>query len=193
MNGIDFLHSLGFEAPRREVEWLDVLVYAQEQNPEPGGAARWLADEMGVSTRSAERYLAIATPGVKETQMPVRHAQVEAAERLKAEIKAEWDEEDSAAQRQQIADLLRLISHVSPGKVGVQSRSGPQAGGSRSIGGELDVDLDAVADAWEDDDEDLAAAELSDAIVSAYGQRGGVDSLDDALRITDYPPGLDWR
>jgi len=85
VSGVEWLRALeGGSAGHRQVEWLDVLVYAEEEHG--AGASRWLADEMGVSLRSAERYLAITKPGVAQSQQPSRRAQAEAAQRLQARI-----------------------------------------------------------------------------------------------------------
>jgi len=201
ISGVDWLRALeGGSAGHRTVEWLDVLVYAEEEHG--SGASRWLADEMGVSLRSAERYLAITKPGVGQSQQPSRHAQVEAAQRLQARIQREWDRADAADQRRQVADLLRAIRRVAPGTVRVRSvsrgknRSGsPRATleSSRSIPGEIAVDLSDAADLWEQGLDGEAAAALSDAIIDGYGNRGDIDELSRSIRIVEYPPDMDYR
>lgn len=203
MYGVDFLRTLEGRSISREVEWLDVLVYAEEQHPEPGGAARFLERELGVSRRSAERYLAVTKPGVSESQQPARHVVKDAVERLRGRIQREWDEADEAHQRRQVADLLRSIRQIKPGKVKVRSvsagrgRHGQRRGGSldgtRTINEWLSVDLADVADLWEERQDGEAAAALSDAIMDAYGAKGDVDELSSSIRITGYPLDLDYR
>lgn len=194
MNGSSFLRSLeGGAASHREVEWLDVLVYAEENHPGPGNAARWLADEMGVSRRTAERYLAITTPGTEQSHQPRRAEQVAAADRLREEIQEEWDDADAEQDRQQVADLLRLIRKIKPGRVIVRDvSSGRTKDSQRTIGKPLDVDLDAVAEAWEDGDDQEAADLLGQIIIEAYGNDGGVEELDENIMIVDYLDGIDW-
>jgi len=203
MYGVDFLRSLEGRSISREVEWLDVLVYAEEKHPGKGEAAKWLAGELGVSVRSAQRYLAVTTPGVKESQQPSRHTVTEAVERLRARIQREWDEADEAHQRRQVADLLRAIRRIKPGKVKVRSvsrgkgrhghaRTGP-LDGTRTINRWVSVDLSDVADLWEDRQDGEAAAALSDAIIDAYGAAGDIDELSSSIRITGYPPDLDYQ
>lgn len=186
MDGTSWLRSLGGPpAEAREPEWLDVLIYAQEQHPAPGAAAQWLADELGVSRRSGERYLALG-------QQPTQRARA-ASERLRDDIRDAWAEADAAEARQQVADLLRLIRSVEPGRVEVVDISDGRGMKSvRSIQGSLDVDLEAVASAWEDEDDQAAADALSDAIIRAYGDKGDVDELDANLMITDYLDGIDY-
>lgn len=187
MDGISWLRSLGGPVREREPEWLDVLVYAKEQHPEPGGASKWLAAELGVSVRSGERYLEL-------DQQPVRHRVTDEIERVKDRIRAEWAAADAADARQQVADLLALITEVSPGRCSIEELSGKYAGrdGSRSIGGGLAVDLGTVADLWSDGDDQGAADALSDAIVEAYGERGGYAELHSYLAIRDYLDGIDY-
>lgn len=186
MDGVSWLKSLGGPAAaQREPEWLDVLVYALDEHPGRGEAAKWLAGELGVTVRSAERYLALG-------MQPTLHAR-DAAERLKGRVRAEWAKADEETARQQVADLLRLIRHVEPGVVEVEDLSDPRMGGSRSIPGPpLSVDLGPVADAWEDEDEDAAAQALSDAIMEAYGDRGSSPNLHEHLSIVDYRDGIDY-
>lgn len=203
MYGVDFLRTLEGRSISREVEWLDILVYAEEKHPEPGGAARFLERELGVSRRSAERYLAVTKPGVKESQQPARGVVKDAVEHLRARIQREWDRADDAHQRRQVADLLRAIRAIKPGRVKVRSvsrgkgrRGLPRTGsldGTRTINTWLSVDLADVADLWEQGKEGEAAAALSDAIVDAYGNRGDVDELSSSIRITGYPLDLDYR
>lgn len=187
MDGISFLRSLGGGgAYSREPEWLDVLVYAEENHPGKGQAARWLADELDVNVRSAQRYLQLG-------QQPTLYAR-DAAEGLRQRVREEWADADEADARQQVSDLLRLIRHVDPGFITVSEISDPNAPDStRASVGEVDVDLSAVADAWDDEDDQAAADALSDAIIQAYGDKGGVDELHDNLMIVDYRDGIDWR
>lgn len=188
MDGISWIRSLGGPpAAAREPDWLDVLIYAEEQHPGKGDAARWLAGELGVSVRSAERYRALG-------QLPARHRVTDELDRIRDQIREEWAEADAEQARQQVADLLRLITTVSPGRVEVLNLSGKNRGRveSRSIVGDLPVNLGDVASAWEDEDEEGAALALSEAIIEAYGDRGAVDELHAYLDISSYVDGLDY-
>lgn len=197
MDGIRWLRSLeGGSAGHREADWLDVLVYAEEQ-PKP---TAWLAETMGVHLRSAERYLAAVGGGKGGIgAQPTRGPAKAGARVAMAKVTAEWAEADQAEQRQQVADLLRLVDTIEippQQRVVVASKSDRRARESerrikKPLTGMNDR-MQAVADAWEDEDQDEAAELLGAAILDAYGDAGNVEHLSSNIRIVDYPDGIDY-
>ena len=180
MNGREWLQSLGGGSPEpARPEWLDVLVWAQEQHPGRGEAARWLADELGVNVRSAQRYLALDAE-------PKRGAARSNAEALRVRLENELRDQAAEQRRGYVAGLLREMSSLKPGTVEVVNKSDHRPAGTRRVPPLDDVDLDRVADLWEADDEDGAEEELSDVIMDAYG------GLSEFLLITDYLDGIDY-
>lgn len=191
MQGRTWLASLSVPTPHREATWLDILVYAEEHHPGytgRGAASKWLAAELGVDVRSAQRYLKLDYP-------PGRHVVRDAAERLRGEIESQWASEDASQQRADVAELLRLIDRLQVGKVSVVNTSGKAKPSSRDLSKPLSGlrgALSDVADAWEDEDDELAEDLLSDAVLQAYGEKGGVPDLHENLRITDYEGPIKW-
>jgi len=185
VDGKTWLESL--EPPQgggQPVEWLDVLVFAeQEHGPR---ATRWLADEMGVSLRTAQRYMRL-------DHAPHRRGPAGAARHLMADVGRRMADESEAQRRDDTADLIRLIRTITPGVVWVRPKSSSKGRPTKRTIKQLSgVDLGAVADAWADDDPDEADAALSDAIIDAYGQLSNTPNLAEYLQIVDYETGLDY-
>jgi len=198
MRGRDWLASLGGGGPDpKPAEWLDVLVKADEQ-PHP---ARWLAERMGVSVKSAERYRAAVGSGKGgKGAMPTRGGPKAAAARLMREIDAERKRESDSQRRGEVADLIQAMRTITPGRVKVRPKS--QRGARDSIRTikeltNMSGGLALVADAWRDGNEDLAEDELSDSILARYDRDYHGDATDRQglavdLFIVDYIDGIDY-
>lgn len=194
MRGREWLASLGGGGPDpAPAEWLDVLVDALEQHPGRGEAAKWLAGEMGIHVRSAQRYL-------KLDQQPKRGGPAAAAKRLQRELDERRKSESDSQRRGQVADLLGAMRTITPGRVVVRPKSERNARDSTRTIKELDNmsgGLERVADAWRDGDEYLAEDELSDSILARYDNDYHGDSTDreglaSYLYIVDYLDGIDY-
>lgn len=191
MNGETWLGSLfsgsGHPAP---VDWSDVLVEA-ETHSDPVG---WLADQIGVTRRSGERYLAAVKPGVSESQQPKRGAAAVNRDRLIGKLQAKRDREAEERNAADAAELLRNIKRIKPGKVEVKPKSPTYQHKKKTYRTIrwVDVDLGEVADAVEAGELDDAAELLSDELMEAYGRPEEPD-LGAYLRIVDYTEPIDYR
>jgi hypothetical protein len=189
MRGRDWLASLGGGVPDPpRPEWLDVLIWAQEQHPGRGEASKWLAAEMGVDVRSAQRWLKLDAQPTRTREL--RHR----AEQLRDRLHAEQRKASAADRRDFVADLLAAMTTLTPGRVSVASKSSGRPQGTRDIGrlDNMAAGLAGVAEAWRDDDPDEAEARLSDAILSRYGGGDSDDTqgLAALLYVTDYHDGI---
>jgi hypothetical protein len=135
------------------------------------GASRWIAGQAGVSQRTAQRWLA-------GTQQPSKTT----AARLGKLSKS--------ADRRIVAARLRKIRTVTPGHVGVVSKSDGRPDGYRHLRQSLNVSpvMDAVADAWMSGDESRAQSLFDDAVMATYGGEAADyrEGLAGTLGISDY-------
>lgn len=182
--------------PVPEPTWSDLLNQVRAENPGRGQASAYLAAALGVSRDQARRYLA-------GTQAPSR-SRVRAA--LAGEYQAARDRAEQrqlrayraaeaarqARHRRDVADFLRLINAVNPGRVRVRNISGPTQESSRAIG-RVEVDLGRVADLWEAGRFQAAEDALSTAIIDAYGEGSRTGQLSAYIEITDYPQGMTYE
>jgi hypothetical protein len=129
------------------------------------GATRWIAEQAGVSPRTARRWMSATPPAGRV-----------------AVIIALLAGEAIAAQR------IRHAAGISVGTVAVAYDERDE--GSRFIG-DLDVDtymaqeLEAAANALEEGNWDAAADAFSDAVIAGYS-----DGLQDTLSVWDYGDGV---
>lgn len=194
MRGRDWLASLGGGAPEpSRPEWLDVLIWAQEQHPGRGEASKWLAAEMGVDVRSAQRWLKLDAQPTRTRELRQR------AEELRDRVHDEQRRQNEDQRRHFVADLIESMTTLTPGVVAVVSRSSGQREGTRTID-RLDNMADGlakVAQAWRDGDEIEAEAALSDAVLARYdegymGDSANTQGLAALLVITDYRDGIEY-
>lgn len=186
MNGISWIRGLTRQGPApAEPTWSDVLEAAREEyGPR---TTRYLADSLGVTLRTAQRYVAGQH---KPTHHAVRDRLEPLYENLRAERQADYDQ----AHRDEVAAFLREIRKVSPGQIRVRDLSSRKVrDGFRNITEWLNVDLELVAMAWESGDEVLADRLLSDQIIGEYGLDGEVSGLEHSLRVRDYVEGIDYQ
>jgi hypothetical protein len=128
-------------------------------------ATRWIAEQAGVSQRTARRWMSSAPPAGRT-----------------GVIVALVPREAATAQR------IRHAAGISVGTVAVSYDERDE--GSRFIG-DLDVDtymaseLDAAADALEEGNWDAAADAFSNAVIAGYA-----DGLQDTLSVWDYGDGV---
>lgn len=140
------------------------------------GAARWLADRLGISARQARRYLA----------GDVRRPPAERTEAIRS----------GANQTRLAADRLRGARTISAPRVKVEAKSpgypdGTRRIGTRPVSGDLRDALDRAADALDTGDGALAEELLSDGILSYGGRAGSHSDAANHLRISDFD-GIDF-
>jgi hypothetical protein len=128
------------------------------------GTSRWLANQFGVSMRTAQKYLA-------GTQSPV------------------YRKPDRATKIAALAasSRLRAARRIHVGRVSVEY-DGKAAGGRRIDTMQVDDDMRAglasVADLLDAGDLDAAGGALSDAVLNGYGDLG------ETLDVTDFIDGV---
>lgn len=130
------------------------------------GATRWMAEEHGISRRTARRWMSANPPA---SRIPLIMG--------------------SVSHNMLAAQVLRRARTIDPGTVGVNyddRDEGTRSPGRITVTQDVARLLHAAADALEADD--LARAEkfLSDAIMHGYSP-----GLEEALTIDDYMTGLD--
>jgi hypothetical protein len=172
------------------VTWRDLLDQVREDYGR--GATRHLADTLGVTQRTAQRYMTGQHTPYRHAVRDLMAEEITAAQERKAEqYRAELDQwyQD---RRDELAAFVELINVVRPRSgVVVGSKSNfatPLSKRSMDFG--VRVDMTDVAQAIRDDDIDGAADLLSDQIIAAYGGSG--TGLAEILHIVDYPGGLDY-
>jgi len=186
MKGLDWLSSLTAPPPPiTEPTWWDLMARAETYGRGRGGqATRWLAGQMGVTVRTAERYL------TAEFQ-PTKPATVARADAAIARIRSERELEREQLHRRETSDFLRLIDRIDPGTILVVSLSAPNATPSKRTPRVLDqmgAGMARVAQLWEQGARYAAENALSDAVIARYGREssGNRYGLAATLRIVDY-------
>lgn len=128
-------------------------------------ATRWVADQAGVSPRTARRWMSAAPPAGRAR---VIIGLVDAAA--------------VAAQR------LRTATSISVGTVAVtydDRDEGSRVIGDLDVDGYMDAELDAAAAALEEGDMAAAADAFSNAVIGGYAA-----GLQDTLTVSDYGDGV---
>lgn len=166
------------------------------------GATRWLQQHLGVTLRSAQRYMRGERLGGRTAANRARRDQLieaaaaprrEQAQRVRAGIMRE------ASRRWVAAGLLRRATRVTVGRVGVWDKSKNRPAGSRSVGshrvgenGLTSAQLAGVAAALEAGEEEDALHAFSDALLDAYAVANGdaPGTVSGPLFIYDYPSGI---
>jgi hypothetical protein len=130
------------------------------------GASRWMAEEHGISRRSARRWMSAHPP---TSRIPLIM--------------------ESVSHNMLAAQVLRRARTIDPGTVAVKyddRDEGTRNPGPITVNGHVVVLLHAAADALEADDMARAEKFLSDAIMHGYSP-----GLEEALAISDYIDGID--
>lgn len=127
------------------------------------GASRWVAGEVGLSQRQAQRWLSADYPRSRAGQI----MELVAASTIAAHV-------------------LRIAARVDPGSVGVYYKGNGRDEGSRNIDGftpstQVRVYLERAADDLVRDDLEAAADAFSDAVICGYEE-----GLEDTLGVSDY-------
>ena len=164
MRGKDWLESL-----TPELDWQDVLDAIRDEFGR--GAVGFLADALGVTPRTAQRYY------TGEIGEPARHR-----EQLAGVIKR--------AERRAAAAIIRQIDTLDPGTIAVKTKSGKDKQGTRDPGTLYDMapGMARVADLWEAGADDRAEDALSDAVIARYFEEDSDNRHGGAalLEISDY-------
>lgn len=206
MNGEDWLASLiaapapiAAPEPMGAPTWWDILEYVEDTQGRH--ASRWLSEQLGVTMRTAQRYL---TGQHEPKRAAIRGRLDEVAREIEAERAADQAAEhaDEVAEqadrhRQEVADFIRLITRLDPEKITCVSKSDPSRKAATYSVKPLDrmgPGLAEVADRWERGDFGGAADALSDSIVARYGDEASNNrhGLAAVLEIEDYPVGIDY-
>lgn len=173
--------------PPAEPMWSDVVSAARGAFPARGAAARFLAQTMGVTQRTAQRYLT-------GQHAPKRAAVRAAAAPLYDAIRQARAADHVKATRARVARALRNIGKVKPGKVIVYSKSGKPVATKRVIGwlDGMAAGLAKVADLWKAGKTREAGAALEKAILNRYGgaRSDARDGLADTLGVVDFAQGI---
>lgn len=127
------------------------------------GTSRWVAGEIGLSQRQAQRWLSADYPRSRAGQI----MELVAATTI-------------------VAHVLRIATRVNPGQVGVYYKGTGRDEKTRNIDGftpsaQVRVYLDRAADDLVRDDLDAAADAFSDAVICGYEE-----GLEDTLGVADY-------
>jgi len=184
----EWIAGLAAAPPRpAEPSWADVVARVRADNPGRGAAARTLAETMGVTRRTAQRYLT-------GQHAPKRAAVRAAAGPLYGTLRAEAAAAHVQATRDRAARALRNIGKLRPGKVIVYDKSGRPVQTKRTIGwlDKMAAGLGKVADLWRAGKTREAGAALEKAIVNRYGgaRSDARDGLADTLGVVDFPQGI---
>lgn len=180
--------------------WWDVLEHIEDTQGR--GASRYLADQLGVTVRTAQRYLS-------GQHQPTRHAVRDRLAGVSADLEAERAadqeaeyagqlEEQSRAHRRETADYLRLMTVLHPPQITVRNTSDSKVKDKTyNISRPLDrmgPGLAGVADLWERGDYAGADAALSDAVIARWNSEPSDDrhGLAMVLQVIDYPYGIDY-
>lgn len=206
MNGYQWIESL-IEAPAPIAApepmgaptWWDVLEYVEDTQGR--GASRFLADRLGVTIRTAQRYL---SGQHQPARLEVRNRLADVAAEIEAERAADQDAEcaDAVAERarahrKDVADFLRLIDRLDPQRITCRNKSTGSSTEHTYTVKPLDrmgPGLAEVADLWESGDFGGAVDALSDSIVARYGNEASDNrhGFATVLEIVDYPRGIDY-
>lgn len=165
-------------------------------------STRWLADQMGISLRQAQRYMAgqglsgrtAANRARRDAVIELGAAPVRAqAQRVRADVSRQ------ASRRWIAAALIRKATRVSVGRVKVWDKSANRPAGSRHVGSHrvdnrrMRAQLNQAASLLESGDEEGAMHAFSDALLDAYSTSKGdpPGMVSGPLYIYDYPTGID--
>lgn len=173
---MDFRSAM--QALGRPLNWREALSAIRAEHGK--GTSRFLAGELGVSMRTAQRWQAGAqVPSTRDNRQGAL---------------------SGVAKRDYVAaQALRRASTVTVGHVKVDSRSSGQPDGSRPVGTLLvdplmRAELANVANLLENGQHEAAGDALSDALLGGYSAQRARDARHIApgvLTIRDYPTGVD--
>lgn len=140
-------------------------------------ASQWLADKLGVSRRTAQRYLAGTQRPSKRTRQRLPNV-------------------ERSVRRKVAAGKISRVSRISVGRVAVINLSAGDYDGTRDIGNvsiPADV-MQEIADLYANGQDQEAEDLLNQAIVNIYAGEDPRDTggLGSVLYVDSFPPGMSY-
>jgi hypothetical protein len=189
MNGRQWIAGLLGPTPRApEPTWPQIMDLARQVYGK--GATRYLADQLGVTQRTAQRYLT-------GQHAPRRGGVRERLRALTAGTRTTQQAEMDLQHRKATAAHLRGIKTLWPPVITVVSRSSAGRPTHRRIGAPLTrvhAGLERVARLWEQGHQTRAQYALSDCVIARYAGEASdnAQGLAAILLVIDYPEGMDY-